>query len=435
MLEPNWKQGVAQTLLETIKIIDNVPLNNDISPEFFTGSFAPRASLLHTALELGMKSLNKDFDQNLKEHRTHDLIKVYNQITNPETKTWLQEAFANAVAFYGFNPNQKQYAHLKNIKAYLEKTGKPDAFSQYRYWALEQKLEWLSRELIETTLILNREMARFIAHNLKNYGKSLGGPFYLSTMIEIEIETRVLQNCAGTQEQADQWPVLLNWAKQHPSWLEAMKDAYQQEFNLLNEYAGPVLRKAYSEMGKTDHKEIQPAMTYALSLIGMKTAECADAQFAVIDESPNADSAFIKTPGDNPLGTIRKRHDGRWEVRPWPTNIKAEGKPEITARRKDAISLMVEKTTEVITLSLNGNPPTKRRVYLPKGYIGSEVENLEFWSKPEDIKKNDRIAFALPALKEAEHYYEAKVLAVEEYNIQIEVEKNITQPIGKAFPA
>ena len=106
------------------------------------------------------------------------------------------------------------------------------------------------------------------------------------------------------------------------------------------------------------------------------------------------------------MGIIEKRHDDLWGVRPWHASILGKEQQEIAASRKDAVSLMAEKTTTAIPVSLNGNPPANIRVYLPKGYIGSETEPLEFWSKPESMKKDYQVAFALPCGNDVEDFYQ-----------------------------
>ena len=251
MYNINWNTAVSRSMHEAIKMFDAVPMSNDIAPEYRIASYFIRASLLHTALEQGMKFLHSIKYPQEKHQKTHTLEEVYKSLPQEDQRS-LDNAFADAVKFYGFRPWQSEQTHLANLNIYLATTAQSKRFAQYRYWAVEKEKSWLSEPLSD--LVISRELIRFIADQLTDFGMAKGGPFTVSQLVEHTIAgslnmQRYKPFPKRLQEDYDGWKTdddaLMEWLKHQNSFLAAIKRAYEHRFEIINEQASTVLRNVY----------------------------------------------------------------------------------------------------------------------------------------------------------------------------------------------
>lgn len=406
----DWTSGIAQTLVETLKMVDAVPLSNDLAPEYALASYAPKASMLHSALELGMKALNDDFDHKCypsrkkcakcKKYRIHGLAKVYTHITSPDVKNQLKAAFGDAVSFYGFQVERDKWQHLADLETYLAKTGDKDLFEVYRYWALEKKDDLLSKEI--PILFLSREMVRFIADLLSDFGSGEGGPFPVSELVEQEIGEALSRGRSKSyikraQECPEEWEAeddaLTAWLQGHPSLRLAMKKAVERNFAALNSQANGVLSAVHNDLTEITDYRVKPALTHALQTFRAKASECqAVVPPALVNEYPNGRGASVDTPAGSPLGRMEERYDGLW----WVKSFRNKSERDIANSKSDAVGLLVDAGTKLVSVSVNRDPAQLKRVFFPRGYFASRNASYEFWNPDHGISPGNLITLVIP---------------------------------------
>ena len=183
--------------------------------------------------------------------------------------------------FYGFPVGQDKWQHLADLKTCLAATGGKDLFAVYRYWALEKKDALLSREI--PILFLSREMARFIADLLSDFGSGEGGPFPVSELVEQEIREALFRQryqplSSRAQECPEEWKAddddLTAWLQGHLSLRLAMKDAVEHNFAALNSQANGILRVTHADLAEITDYRVKPALTHALQTFRAKAADC-----------------------------------------------------------------------------------------------------------------------------------------------------------------
>ena len=266
----DWVTVAANALEEAIEMFDAVPMKNDLSPEYSIPSYAIRASMLHTALELGMKAILKQHHGSRAVPRTHELVKIYLQLP-ARLQQKLDNAFTDAVHFYGFRTERDDLTHLADLQTYLGATGGEGRFVAYRYWALESNKGWLAEPM--AILCINREMARYIADKLTGFASAIGGPFTISQLVERNIAEALFRRRyqplpQREQEDPEGWRTddnaLTEWLGSQDSLLSAMKSAFQLDFNIVNEQSADVLRRVHADLSAESEYRVKPALQHAL---------------------------------------------------------------------------------------------------------------------------------------------------------------------------
>ena len=437
----DWTSGIAQTLVETLKMVDAVPLSNDLAPEYALASYAPKASMLHSALELGMKALNDNFDPaccpsmkkctKCKKYLIHDLAKVYSHITSPDVKNQLKAAFGDAVSFYGFPVRRAKWQHLADLKTYLAATGGKDLFEVYRYWALEKKDDLLSKEI--PILFLSREMVRFIADLLINFRSGEGGPFPVSELVEQEIREALGRGRSESyikraQECPEEWQEddnsLIAWLQGRPSLRLAMKEAVEHNFDALNSQANGVLRAVHADLAATTDYRVKPALTHALQTFRAKASDCqAVVPPALVKEYSNERGASVATPAGSPLGLIEERYDGLW----WVKLFRNKSELDIANSQSDAVGLLVNAGTKLVSVSVNGDPAQLKRVFFPRGSFASRNASYEFWNPDHGISPGNLITLVIPDENHQDFVWkvDGEVNFVDTHTVKIAVENKM----------
>lgn len=397
--KPDWTAGIAHSLEETLKMVDAVPLSNDLMWEYAFPTYALKASALHSALEWGMKALNPGFNPECKKDRIHDLAKVYAKIP-PAVQRELRTAFGDAVSFYGFPVARKQWFYLSDLETYLRETGSDKQFALYRYWALEKKEECFIGQ--QAILLLNREMVRFISDVLTGYGRGVGGPFTVSALVEREIYETLTRNRLNNHlrrynEDLAGWTaddkVLGEWIQGHSSWLLVLKDAYKHNFDVVNDQGNAVLHSTYKDLEATKDHHVKPAIDHALLTFRAKSSDCQVSPPANVEMYQHGRGGYVETPAGSRLGYIEERYDGLWRV-----NVPGKW-GEIAKSKPDAVGLLVDTETRVVSVSVNEKPAQEKRAHFPRGNFSSRDGTCEFWETDHGILPGDVITLVIPPEK------------------------------------
>ena len=390
------RRSVANELYEAIQTFDAVPMSMDLAPEHWRPSYTKKAESLHSSLEKGMKWMCVDGELTDCLHRKfryewrHDLPKIYRGLSksNSKLRELLDGAFTDAVSFYQID--RKEWTYLCDLKIYLKKTGTEEMYQKFRYWHSDRESDLFDGRPLPD-LLINREMVRFIYDVLDGYDNRYddhdGGPFFVSQLVEREIRNSLYQESYGDNR------ILWQWVARHDSLLLAIKDAYEHDFDVLNEWSNTVLKGVYDSLKETDDYKIKPALDYAFSTFGAKTSNCdreviSSAQVQIHQDGRRG---TVRTPSGQILGNITKRHDGLWRA----DNITARRRErwrELAVSRNDAIGLVIENETETVSVALNDEPlrETRARFSKPYPYFGAEV-SCEFWDSDHGIAVGDKI--------------------------------------------
>ena len=432
----SMRDSVANTLFEAIRMFDAVPMSNDVTKEHWLPSYAMRAAMFHHALELGMKCMCVD-DKTCVDGDTcvesdpcaeddlcsrllnkfgswsHNLVKIYNGLSksNRDMRNLLDSAFEDARSFYGVRINREEWKHMRHFERYLHQTAGKDSFRNFRYWYFEGDSDLFGRRMPE--LLINREMVRFISDVLNSDISQTGEDLFVSKLVDQEILGAFQKGCEdnGNSQQFNEYPealeenfrILWQWAvNEHDSLLLAIKDAYEHDFDVLNDWGNTVLKSVYNSLKANNNDRTKLALKYKLSTFGAKSSDCEAISSAQVRQVGRR--GIVKTPSGSRLGNITERHDGLWMAEEPRTSYS-----QLAFGRDDAVGLVIEKVTDIVSVALNGGTPKEARVLFPnrlelyiRDYLRDKVL-CEFWDANHGIVVGDEINISGTRQDETRH--------------------------------
>lgn len=435
------RHSVANTLNEAIGMVDAEPMSNDFLVHSSLPTYTMRAILLHSALELGMKCMCVDGDLSdrlLKEYNNkfkswgHDLVKIYRKLSDSDREL-LDMAFKDAVSFYGLQVDRDEWTHMSDFETYLAKTGDKDLFLNFRYWYFEGDSRLFGGHMPDLTI--SREMARFISDVLNGYDNYDGSPVFVSKLVDIEVQKSFHQK--GYQDNGnlrrfnedpealeEDFQILRQWVvNEHDSLMLAIKDAYEHDFDVLNDWSNTVLRSVYTSLKNTEDYRIRLALDYVFSTFGAKSSDCDAISSAQVRQVGRREQ--VRTPSGRRLGIITERHDGRWTAYDPRTDCN-----QLAFGRDDAVGLVIEKVTDIVSVALNGGTPREARVLFPNrlelyltDYLRTEVL-CEFWDAEHGIVTGDEINISGTRQDETRHIPRIRGIVKSVNNHEVTVSKH-----------
>ena len=384
--EIDWRKAIVNSLRETVRLCDEVPLRDDFAIEFKVPHFALRASLLHFGMEQGMKALIKR--DGMKYDRGHDLCRAYKALPL-EMRQLLDGCFEDARDFYQIEIVE-QRVHLKSLEQYLLAIGSHKQFEDYRYWALEKADDWFANPVME--LRITRELVRFIADELSDSGEVIGDPFFLSARLE-----RSLKHCFprripphwSEDDSHQHYQDAYRLRNEAGSWLQVLEIAVRENF-AGQEGVQLLLHRQYEAFLNAKEMKSDPAFRHALDRMTAIHFRLSSNLKADLDETRD-DWIVVRAPGsDLPLGDCIRRPDGRW----WVSLGRSNGS-YLAADRQSAIDLAIAGSTEEIYVQVNDGKPRKHWIVdefrFPSGFRetaeGAELcdpeMSAEFWHSPD----------------------------------------------------
>ena len=382
-----FKSSVSNTLDEVIRMAEAETITYEWVPEYWIPSFSVRAVLFHYGLEIGLKGLRYG-----KHVRGHGLKAAYRGLTN-QHKDLLNDAFADAVSFYRFETRKDAWAHLSSFQEYLRATAQDKIFENLRYWPIEGEAGLEQIRLPD--LWIHHEMVRFLSMMVKFPDRDDCGRFFTSRFVARVVDNALFDQVnADTDRKGNDWNLLREWIGEFPSVLLAVQDAYEHDFSLLNDWGNAFMREFYNSLreGVRDDYKVRPALNYVLSTFGAESSDFKDVASAVIGGGGSLET--VGTPGNKHLGVMSKRHDGLYRAG------EELGELDILAKsRNDAIGLLVERGTEIVSVSVNGGAFADARVYF-------RVGSCEFWDINHRIENGDKVVFVVNG--QGERHYRAR---------------------------
>lgn len=212
--------------------------------------YAPMASMLHTAFEVGLKGLFG------KKCITHDLYEIYCNLSS-DVQARLDVAFRDIVGFYNIDCS----CCCESLSVYLEKTGGKESHEFYRYWALEKRAEdnLVLRDGRCPDLRLYSHMVCFIAEMIAPWNNA----YLLSGHISRRIYEAMVINLSHTFSRVELDSFLLRWG-QPGSPILALEHAVKCDFEVkeLTSDSNRVLAGTYKYLTKQDHETEASAFEY-----------------------------------------------------------------------------------------------------------------------------------------------------------------------------
>lgn len=221
----------AMTLVNVaIKQYRNMqPDFSDMDPNYNLAKFSLIQSMLHSVIEVGLKSLVDDYRWG------HSLDVVYDELsqTDGAAADYLNAVFVEAVDFYKLCHSEKM-PYFQSLKAFLKQFGRQDLYTSYRYWALESSSATTAQKAFSPRIVeLYYEVLRAIAtiqvRRKYKKGQLLQGVCWrvnVKVMHALNREPLLLME-AG--DELDQWR---NSLTGHYPYMQGMEDAASADFQI-----------------------------------------------------------------------------------------------------------------------------------------------------------------------------------------------------------
>ena len=393
---------------DLIAMYDAVPAHNDMFPGFTAVQVAVRAQMLHYGIERGIKALIENAGATPKT--THTLLDLLQQLANTDSVTsdHLEAAFHDVVGFYGYNPNQKGFKHLKTLPAYLSRVGGNREFERYRYWISEGDFE-SGGDLPPILLNVHRELLCCLAEMVY-----LERPQFVSQRVDRTI-FRALDPQSHkmyyTDGVSDAEVLRRTQVQSYMKWLGSLRGEFRSilrdtvgpDFNVGDhEFVVQVVRVSVEELKKSE----DPAVRYFMRRLeylpeySQPKAEGYEAEIDWIGDSNTVGA--VKTPGGSILGYVRRYADGGWGIEPMNSGLMRTA--DIALKLVDAQRYLVNLFTVPIEYGSNNGEVKEARLCsehewfeeLPTAQNGENLLRprdfrLEFWDGEHGLNQGDGI--------------------------------------------
>lgn len=273
-----WHQAVARGINETIRIIDDAPEQSDYHPYYSAAVCYPKATMTRAALEVGIRSLlllnRVDCDP------SQDLALLYCRIPD-QTQRRLSVAFDDAVAIYGYDPENETTRYLSSLPDYLKES------DNLRYQ--DGKVRNWDQQRQQSFIRVGRELNRYIACLLCPPPVVSDGPYTIRELINGRIKLATVyavrynrgQDPGNDKEWWNTDWTIAKRVREHGSYLAAFRAAYSAGFEIGNPRVNRVIQDVYEslrqdcddpakERNSCETWQIRPALRHVLNSLERK---------------------------------------------------------------------------------------------------------------------------------------------------------------------
>lgn len=347
---------IRHSVEDAIRILESVPVRGDMIVELPIIETINRVSLAHLHIERAMKFLISEAGQTYEENHHLPLHLKTLRAYEPETVSFLEDAFDDAVRHYRYNPNRSGMGHLKSLVAYLEAAGSHDGFIDIRYWDLDQSLDEVRLRRISLNLHLE------LLHALSEVLLSPNRP---KDTVSMRVERAVIAainnglRCFEGSDTASAANSYVEWVtnlgfKNHR---EAIAAAFKEGLSTVDDYTASVVRSAQRELLNS----ADPAVAYFADLLDVLPKQPRDVIPCVEWLGPEKEvTGMVQTPAGTFLGRITKGYDGIWRITP-----ARDGRLHVSAKaekRTDALCYLAALLTRTVQVTVDGQTETRRIV-------------------------------------------------------------------------
>lgn len=203
---------------------------SDIDPNYNLAKFSLIQSMLHSVVEVGLKSLTIDGYQ-----KGHSLDSVYGILskTHRPAADYLNAVFVEAVDFYRLCHSQTP-TYFQSLEAFLRQFGRHDLYTSYRYWTLESEAAVIARKAFSPRVVeLYYEVLRAIYTILirRRYKKEQilqGVCWRVNSQVRHALNRQAL-HLREAGDELNQW--LRSCTGQYP-YMRGMEDAASVDFQI-----------------------------------------------------------------------------------------------------------------------------------------------------------------------------------------------------------
>ena len=343
------ERNVVQVSVEdTIRILENVPVEGHIAPHIVIAQVMNRLAIAHLSIEKALKVLTQEAGGNIKFN--HHLGNRFGdlKVHDSDAATFLEEAFRAAVEHYGINANEKRMTHFRALKRYLETTGGKKKFECIRYWELKPSLEEML--LRQVHLYVHMELLYGLHEILIATDRPKET---VTSRVERAIETAMRPSMGFSHRRGKATELSENsyfeWLNEYGTLNEALADAVQRDFVLDNDFATEITKAAY----KTLLEAKDPAVRHFASTLDVLPKQSGHVipDFELQDDN-NRQWGRVSTPSGETLGFIEKGPHGFWYITPiqvGPIGVAAKAKTQ-----RDAICYLGQLLTKSARVTVEG---------------------------------------------------------------------------------
>ncbi len=403
------KYRIQESIRDVINILDSAPIRWDLVSDTNIIQLTNRIPIAHLAIERGLKALITESGGELE--RTHSLARLYRafQECDVASADYLENAFADAVQFFGYNVNRKGFRQFRSLDIYLSKVGTEDAFDELRYWAIGESNGEAS-PIPYISLPIHRELLCALwCLFLPSSRETVSGRVEREVSEEMFSRRLIGYSSDDThKEQSVHW--YMSWLRSHASPRGAMEEAYRKGFALIDdEFITQTLQKAYEELQQSD----DPAVLYFLSTLSYLPTGSEHRNSDAIPEvhwiGERQARGQVVTPAGTPLGYIERYANGAWGVTPFHGGLVRIG--AIAWAQADAKHYLVNRLTSQVVVIVNSESRQLRIIddrgsfFRPAWLRENErstnliqrsaVYKLEFWDSQHGLRLGDSIVAKL----------------------------------------
>ena len=251
-METMDRYKIQESIKDVIAILDSAPIRLDLIPDANIVQLTNRIPIAHLAIERGLKVLITESGRTIE--RTHSLGKLYRvfQECNAESADYLENAFSDAVGFFGYNVNRTGFRQFRSLDIYLSRVGTEDAFEELRYWAIGE-FSGKQSPIPYISLSIHRELlcalwCLFLPSRRETVSERVerelsAAMFNRRHMIYSPDDTE--------RESSVHW--YIGWLNEHASLCKALEEAVYKNYAVIDdEFVTQTLREAYTELQQSE---------------------------------------------------------------------------------------------------------------------------------------------------------------------------------------
>ena len=355
---------IRESIRDAIHILDSVPMHRDLIPETMIVQLTNRVPMAHLAIERGLKALIANATGS--RDPIHSLNRLYRDLQGCDKNSadFLDEAFDDAVRFYGYNINDKGFGHFRSLDEYLSKVGTGRAFDALRYWAIGESPEG-ENPIPFISLAIHRELlvAVWWLFILTQQDIVKGRRESVSRRVERIVTDamfngrRISYSSEDTEkERSVHWYV--DWlSKKHTTRCSALDEAVRKKFFVKDDpFVVQTLHDAYEDLRQSK----DPAVRYYISTLNYLPEgshwRSPDAVPAIEWLNRNQTNGMVVTPAGTCMGFVERYPDGTWGITPVRMDsCESQKLPELCEMPKPTLSIDLQEKSLSQLMGNQGN--------------------------------------------------------------------------------
>jgi len=378
------KTGMA--IEQAVRIIDTaMPKGQNLSHEYDYAMSAPLYNLAHSGIEIGLKALIR---QLYGDHPGgHNLRNLFRKLKgkDPKRARSLEDTFTDIVNFYTIDTGR--WVHFQSLDSYFMEYGSEKLFQAYRYWAIENK------DMHHIPLIVHRELLTWLGDYCL-----WGNQRLTSRRVEYRVRWGVTK---GIEKHINHCEICYKNSQNPLQCLMQIQDSSKNEIsaklsdvyyhnsnNGNDECINQALRDIVQHLEESD----DPAVQYYVS----RLKDLPKGSIPVPDDIELVvnPAGVVRIRNGVTLGTVSQQVDGIWRAQTYWLNVN----PKYAKTMDDAMHWILDVSTEIVTVSVDGGPYRSMRAMSPVLLFRSSSENgpwspyeMKFAVSPHELSVNQHI--------------------------------------------